>query len=108
VLKNFTLIALMFILPGCLAADIALLAATVVPVPLGNRAEYEPMPPKVITSTDDRITVKYRSVGPDVQHDEAMQLITDHCEGSFVETNRVNMSGWLTVEADCTEDADTD
>ncbi len=105
-LKNFTLIALMFILSGCLAADIALLTATVVPVPVSDRAEYEPMPPKVIASTDDSITVKYRSVGPDVQHDEAMQLIIDHCDGSFVETNRVNMSGWLTVEAECTDDAD--
>ena len=38
-LKNFTLIALMFILSGCLAADIALLTATVVPVPVGDRAE---------------------------------------------------------------------
>ena len=108
-LKNSTLISLMFILSGCLAADLALLAVTVVPFPISVsvRGEYEPMPPKVIASTDDSITVKYRSVGPDVQHDEAMQLIIDHCDGSFVETNRVNMSGWLTVEAECTDDADT-
>ena len=98
---------LLGLLSGCLAADVALITVSVVPVPpLGDRAEYEPLPPKVKSSTDQTITVKYRSVGPDVQHDEAMQLITDHCNGSYIEISRVNMSGWLTVEAQCTHNTD--
>ena len=101
------LVTVIVIISGCFAADVALITVSVVPVPpLGDRAEYEPLPPKVKSSTDQTITVKYRSVGPDVQHDEAMQLITDHCNGSYIEISRVNMSGWLTVEAQCTHNTD--
>ncbi|MFC1688504.1 hypothetical protein ACFL07_02445 [Pseudomonadota bacterium] len=97
-------LVLLGLLSGCFAANAALLAVSVVPVPVGDRAEYEPLPPKVVSLTDDTITVKYRSVGPDVQHDEAMQLVIDHCEGPYIETSRVNMSGWLTVEAKCSQE----
>jgi len=107
ILKLTISLVLLGLLSGCFAADVALITVTVVPVPpLGDRAEYEPLPPKVKSSTDQTITVKYRSVGPDVQHDEAMQLITDHCNGSYIEISRVNMSGWLTVEAQCTHSTD--
>ena len=60
-----------------------------------------PFLPEVKASTEDSITVKYRGVGPDVKHAEARQLILDHCGGPYLETNRKEQSGWITIEAAC-------
>jgi hypothetical protein len=60
-----------------------------------------PFLPEVKASTEDSITVKYRGVGPDVKHEEARQLIINHCGGPYLETNRKELSGWKTIEATC-------
>ena len=49
----------------------------------------------------DMIRIKYLSVGPRAEHEQVIQLISDHCDGSYIETSRVELHGWTTVEAAC-------
>ena len=59
---------------------------------------YEPI---ILTSNMDMIRIKYLSVGPRAEHEQVIQLISDHCDGSYIETSRVELHGWTTVEAEC-------
>jgi len=63
---------------------------------------YEPV---ILTSNEDMIRIKYLDVNSNAQPDQALQLITDHCGGSYIETARMNEPGYTTVEAECTHDA---
>ena len=55
----------------------------------------------VLCTTEDSIGVKYHTAEPNVQHDEAMQLITEHCVNGYVETKRVEYADSRTVYATC-------
>jgi hypothetical protein len=48
------------------------------------------------------IRIKYLSVGPNAEHEKVTQLIFDHCDGTYIETNRVELRGLATVDAECT------
>jgi hypothetical protein len=65
---------------------------------------YEPI---VLTSNEEMIQIKYLSVGPNAEHEQVLKLITNHCDGSYIEASRVELSGWTTVEAECTHDTDS-
>jgi hypothetical protein len=64
-----------------------------------GKNHYEPV---ILTSSKDRISVKYLNVGPNAEHEQVVQLITEHCDGNYTETNRAELRGYTTVEAECT------
>ena len=66
-----------------------------------GKNHYEPV---ILTSNEDMISIKYLSVGPNAEHEQVKQLMFDHCHGAYVETSRVELRGYDTVEAECTSD----
>jgi hypothetical protein len=69
-----------------------------------GKNHYEPM---IIDSNKDWIRVKYLSVGPNAEHEQVVQLIIEHCDGTYLETNRAELRGYTTVEAECTRGAES-
>lgn len=67
-----------------------------------GKNHYEPV---ILTFNENMIRIKYLSVGPNAEHEEVMQLISDHCDGAYIETSRSELRGYTTVEADCTKNA---
>jgi len=66
-----------------------------------------PPPPKILCTTENSIAVSYYRLGPDAQHDEAMQLISEHCDGGYIETKRLDNISWRTVYAMCLQTDDS-
>ena len=64
-----------------------------------GKNHYEPV---VLASNKDMIQIKYLSLGPNAEHEQVTQLISDHCDGAYIETSRVELRGYDTVEAECT------
>ena len=62
---------------------------------------YEPI---ILTSDKDMIRIRYLDVNSNAQHEQALQLIIGHCGSSYIETTRMNETGYTTVEAECTHD----
>ena len=60
---------------------------------------YEPV---ILTSNENNIRIKYLSVGPNAEHEQVKQLMSEHCHGAYIETSRVELRGYDTVEAECT------
>jgi len=60
---------------------------------------YEPV---IINSDNETIRVKYLDINSYAQPEKAVQLIEDHCDGPFVETNREKNGGMTIIEARCT------
>lgn len=60
-------------------------------------------PPAVMYATDDAIGVRYRSSGVQSRDEpgKAAALVAEHCGGSYAITNRVEDSGWTTIDARC-------
>ena len=58
--------------------------------------------PVILNSSESVIRIKYLSVGPNAEHEQVTQLIFDHCDGTYIETNRVELRGYTIVDADCT------
>ncbi len=48
------------------------------------------------------IRIKYLSIGPNAEHEQVKQLMLEHCQGAYIETSRVELRGYTTVEAECT------
>ena len=94
VLKLTISLVLLGLLSGCFAADVAFL---LVSLPLPGSGDISSLP-KVLCTTEDSIGVKYQ---PNDQNDEAMQLITEHCVGGYVETKRVEYAVSRSVYATC-------
>ena len=66
-----------------------------------GKNHYEP---EILTSNEDMVRIKYLRVGPNAEHEQVTQLISDHCDGAYIETSRVELRGYDTVEAECTHD----
>ena len=66
-----------------------------------GKNHYEPV---ILTSNEDMIRIKYLSIGPNAEHEQVKQLMSDHCHGAYIETSRVELRGYDTVEAECTHD----
>jgi hypothetical protein len=64
-----------------------------------GKNQHEPV---ILISNENMIRIKYLSIGPDTEHEQVTQLIFDHCDGAYIETNRVELRGYTTVDADCT------
>ena len=54
-----------------------------------------------MTSNENKIRIKYRSVGSKAEHEQVKQMMSDHCDGSYIETDRVQHIGYTHVEAEC-------
>jgi len=63
--------------------------------------------PVILTSSENMIRIKYLSVGPNAEHEQVTQLIFDHCDGTYIETNRVELRGYTIVDAECTHGAES-
>ena len=60
----------------------------------------------ILAFSNDRISVKYLNVGPNAEHEQVVHLISEHCDGTYMETNRAGIRGYTTVEAECTHDTE--
>ena len=69
-----------------------------------GKNHYEPV---ILTSNENMVRIKYLSVGPNAEHEQVTQLIFDHCDGTYIETNRVELRGYTTVDAECTHDTES-
>jgi len=58
--------------------------------------------PVILTFSESVIRIKYLSLGPNAEHEQVTQLIFDHCDGAYIETNRVELRGYTIVDAECT------
>jgi hypothetical protein len=61
----------------------------------------------ILASSKGRISVKYLNVGPNAEHEQVVHLISEHCDGTYIETNRAKIRGYTTVEAECTHDTES-
>lgn len=84
-------------LSGCAALQLSILTFE----SFGALATHVVTPPGVLCTTEDSIGVTYLTDEPNVQHDEAMQLISAHCISGYIETRRVDYPGSRTVYATC-------
>ena len=66
-----------------------------------GKNHYEPI---ILMSNKEKIRIKYLSVGPNAEHEQVRQLMSEHCHGAYTETSRVELRGYDTVEAECTHD----
>jgi hypothetical protein len=107
-LTPFLCLVLLEILSGCTIVEIlddVLYTASVTAQPRdpnSHRTGENHYEPKILASNKDWITVKYLSVGPNAEHEQVVQLITEHCDGNYTETNRAELRGYTTVESECT------
>ena len=102
---------LSLLLPGilstCTLVTVALLTVPVGPSQMyaepgqTGKNHYEPV---ILASNENMIRIKYLSVGPNAEHEQVRQLMSDHCHGAYIETSRVELRGYDTVEAECTHD----
>ena len=100
-MKRLIGIAVVGLLSGCALApglDLALLFSHP-PEPSEERRNY--LEPIILESSENWIQIKYLSAGRDAQHEQVLELIIDHCDGSYIETSRIELHGWSTVEAEC-------
>ena len=96
VLKLTISLVLYGLLSGCFAADTVFLVGDLARLPGSGSYDYSSLS-GVLCTTEDSIGVKYHTV----QHDEAMQVITEHCGGGYVETKRVEYADSRIVYASC-------
>ena len=96
---------LLGILSGCASLEVATYA--LIPPVASHKYEepghtgknhYEPI---ILISNEDMIQIKYLSIGPNAEHEQVQQLMFGHCHGAYIETSRVEIRGYDTVEAEC-------
>lgn len=110
----FLWLALLGALSGCQAVflpletlgnDLAKEARAHSPNSIGTgENQYEPV---VLTSNENAIKIKYLNVGPYAQHEQVTKLIFKHCTGEYTDTNRVELRGYTTVDAECTHSTES-
>ena len=99
-------------LSGCsFLAEVAIEALYILPIggsdpdsPNSHRTGKNHYEPIILMSNKDMIQIKYLSVGPNAEHEQVTQLMSEHCHGAYIETSRVELRGYDTVEAECTHD----
>jgi hypothetical protein len=97
VLKLASSLVLCGLLSGCVVAQVAFLVGS---LPSSSSGDISSLP-KVLCTTEDSIGVKYHTAEPNVQRDEAMLFITEHCVNGYVETKRVEYADSRAVYATC-------
>ena len=122
VLKLTTSLVLLGLLSGCVyvavltaaelagqavgqAVETAVIASATKPRdPYSHRTGKNHYEPVILTSHEDMIRIKYLSIGSNAEHEQVKQLMSDHCHGAYIETSRVELRGYDTVEAECIHD----
>jgi hypothetical protein len=100
-------LVLLGVLSGCMLVEVLpglYIVPTYQPDPEPWRTGKNYYEPVILTSNEDMIRIKYLSVGPNAEHKQVKQLMIDHCHGAYIETSRVELRGYDTVEAECTHD----
>jgi len=100
----FLCLVLFGILSGCTVVDVVTVAMIPSPDadPYSHRTGKNHYEPVILASNKYWIRVKYLSVGPNAEQEQVVQLIVEHCEGTYIETNRAELRGYTTVDAECT------
>ena len=100
----FLCLVLFGVLSGCSASDVVHVAMTPPPDegPNSHRTGKNHYKPVILTSNEDMIRIKYLSVGPNAEHKQVKQLMSEHCHGAYLETSRAELRGYTTVNAECT------
>ena len=101
--KMFLGLVLLAIPSGCQVVQLVSVAMPIIPIPLPGKKEpthnyYEP---EILFSSQYMIRIKYLGTGPHTRHEQVKQMMSDHCDGSYVETYREHEIGYTTVEAEC-------
>ena len=106
VLKLTISLVLLGLLSGCSIVDVVNVAMIPPPDegPYSHRTGKNHYKPVILTSNEDMIRIKYLSVGPNAEHEQVKQLMSEHCHGAYIETSRVELRGYDTIEAECTHD----
>jgi hypothetical protein len=107
---SFLCLVLFGALSGCSSlAEVTIEALTILPIggsdpdpPNSHRTGKNHYEPVILSSNENILRIKYLSVGPNAEHEQVTQLISDHCDGTYMETNRVELRGYTTVDAECT------
>ena len=98
ILKLTISLVLLGQLSGCGAIGGAALSGALMGGSLGSLSHYSP---QILCTTEDSIGVSYHRDAWNSQHNGAMQLITEHCVGEYVETKRVDSFMGRAVYATC-------
>ena len=93
-------LVLLGLLSGCGAIGGAALAGVTMG---GSFGSPRPQPTKILCTAEDSMGLRYWRVAPN-QHDEAMQIVLEHCGGEYVETKRVNSTSYSTVYTMCLQE----
>ena len=102
ILKLTISLVLLGLLSGCGALGGAALTGVLMG---GSMAPNRPpSPPKILCTAEDSIGLRYWTVEANTQHDEAMQIVLDHCGGAYVETRRVSSAMYSTVFIMCLQE----
>jgi hypothetical protein len=107
---SFLCLVLLGALSGCsVLAEVTIEALTILPIdgsdpdpPDSHRTGKNHYEPVILSSNENMVRIKYLSIGPNAEHEQVTQLISDHCDGTYMETNRVELRGYTTVDAECT------
>ena len=100
ILKLTISLVLYGLLSSCVAAETAFLVGDLARLPRSGSYDYSSLS-GVLCTTEDSIGVKYHTAKPNDQHDEVMQVITEHCGGGYVETKRVEYADSRIVYVSC-------
>ena len=106
ILKLTISLVLLGLLSGCgaigIGVEVVSLASSIPnPDSMQNEARHNYYEATILVSNQDLIRVKYLDVNSNAQHEEALQLMSKHCGGSYIETYRANEDGYTIVEAEC-------
>ena len=101
IMKLTISLVLLGLLSGCGAIGGAALAGVMMG---GSFGSPRPQPTKILCTAEDSMGLRYWREEPNTQHDEAMQIVLEHCGGEYVETKRVNTTSYSTVYTMCLQE----
>jgi len=103
ILKLTISLVLYGLLSGCIIQEAVEIAMIPPPDagPYSHRTGKNYYEPVILSSNEDMIIIKYLSVGPNAEHEQVKQLMSEHCHGAYIETNRVELRDLTTVDAEC-------
>ena len=104
ILKLTISLVLYGLLSGCIIQEAVEIAMIPPPDagPYSHRTGKNYYEPEILMSNKDIIRIKYFSAGANAEHEQVKQLMSEHCHGAYIETSRVELRGYDTVEAECT------
>ena len=99
ILKLTISLVLFGLLSGCGAIGSAALSGALMGAAWAP--DRPPLPPEILCTAEDSIGLQYANAEGDTQHEEAMQLISEHCVDGNIETYRKDTISMSYVFAAC-------